>query len=446
MPTENPSSSGFLAPGWLSTLSRRSSKSSLNDQNSDPGVIVAPRRASASSEGKRSRSRNSSLSDGAREVLERISTTFPRSRTPSISSRGDLGSPAPTLKNIKTELSFDFRGAFVNYNKIVTNRESKNTENAPFKSKEFEDICKELTKQCGGWFSYGLPESTFDLALLWCPAGEIHRKTGDGKGPSWSWQGWYGAGVNFPFDPFSCPDYRHLDDGNFFRSEIANYNLGPTNKWSVRRAREESRLRVHIPFHALMGDTRPKEEADTLRFKAFTISAAKFNLRQLVVDDEYEVVDENKQNSDQNDGRRQPIQSIPYTQIWDDKDQHCGNIMDFRAHIYNKRGEQNQPQHVFKYVMLSRSRLSDENPKVQRGGGNIIHPPGAPVWKDDAFLWDQSLESFDEQKFEKTEWCMLNVMLIEQQEGGWWERKAIGQIHEAAWKAQNPQKEEIMLR
>ncbi|PVI05076.1 hypothetical protein DM02DRAFT_610946 [Periconia macrospinosa] len=445
MPTENPSSSGFLAPGWLSTLSRRSSKSSLNDQNSDPGMIVAPRRPSASSEGKRSRSRNSSLSDGAREVLERISTTFPRSRTPSIASQSGLGSPAPTLKNIKTEMSFNWWGAFINYNKIVTNRESKNTENAPFQSKEFEEICKELTKQCGGYFSCGLPESTFDLALLWCPAGKIHRKTGDGKGPSWSWVGWYGAGVNFPFDPFSCPDYRHLD-GNLFMSEIVSYALGPETSWAVRRERDESRLRLDIPYYYPAGKFRHAEDTDTLRFRAFTISGAKFNLRQLDVDDEYEVVDENKQNHVQNDGGRQPTQSIPYTQIWDDKDQHCGIIMDFRANIYNKPSEQNQPQHVFKYVKLSRSRLSDENPKVQRGGGNIIHPPGAPVWKDGAFLWDQSLESFDEEKFEKHEWCMFNVMLIEQQVGGWWERKAIGQIHEVAWKAQNPQNEEIILR
>lgn len=135
-------------------------------------------------------------------------------------------------------------------------------------------------------------------------------------------------------------------------------------------------------------------------------------------------------------------QKMPYSELMDGKGQHCGTIMDYE-HLISAGGD--RPR-TLEYVLLSRNRRCAAKENTARPAANTAHPPGTPIWKDGRFLWDQALEDFDETKFEESEWCMLNVMLIEYQEEGWYERVAVGQMHETAWKAQNPKRKEVVLR
>ncbi|KAF1956877.1 hypothetical protein CC80DRAFT_366325, partial [Byssothecium circinans] len=315
----------------------------------------------------------------------------------------------------------NWKFGFCKYNQLVTNQVSK-TES--FQPKEFSDICKVLTKsqECGGRFVHGLPEAMFDLALLWCPTGKLMRNEHPSSEPSWSWRGWYGAGANFPFDPYSCPDIQS-QQGTLFMSEVSNYQIGPKGTpWTINREKKQPLRIQYLPYyHVPNGAQWPQEEADTLRFTSTTISAKGFKAIQLINDKEEE---------------------LPYSELIDDKDQHCGNIMDYREFVSDKDGK----LHKLEFVLLSRNRRFPSNENTKRTAINTAHPPGTPIWDNGRFLWDESLEEFDSTKFKDHEWCTYNAMLIEHQEEGWAERVAIAQIHEDVWKARNPQKKDICLR
>ncbi|KAF2642628.1 hypothetical protein P280DRAFT_383703, partial [Massarina eburnea CBS 473.64] len=314
---------------------------------------------------------------------------------------------------------------FSKYNQLVTNQVSKEQS---YESEEFINICKSLTQQCGEGFVHGLPEAVWDLALLWCPTGKLLRKPHTTPEPSWSWTGWEGSGVNFPLDPHSCPDNRELE-GDYFRSEVVNFHIGTLEKpWTIRREKKQSLRIDYIPyFHAPWGVQRPQEYSDTLRFTASTISADSFRTVQLMSDNEEE---------------------LPYSELMDEKNQHCGNIMDYRNLISpeDTPPAEDTPKRTFEYVLLSRSRRFPVEHNTKRPALNTAHPPGMPIWENNRFLWDQTLDDFDSDKFGENEWCMLNVMLIEHQTEGFAERVAIAQIHEEAWQAQNPVKKDICLR
>ncbi|CAI6318872.1 unnamed protein product [Periconia digitata] len=421
MSTANSPTSGRLTPSWVSNLTRRGSKSpSIEDRSSNPGGLLVPGQASRSSDSEGSRSIHSTRSDGSqtRTFIGRISNKFQRKRSPSTAGYDALTPPILGLKDFKAGPFHDWKAAFAKYNQLVTNQVSKDGSG---QSKEFADICAELEKQCGGPFIHGLPEPVFDLALLWCPTGAQYRKQHPALHPSWSWTGWEGAGVNFPFDPYNCPDIRQ-SEGDFLRSEIFYYNLGPSNSpWTVRRLRDQ-KVRLQVPYHGpFRGNTHPTTETDTLRFAAFTIPAESFKMCQVVDDDKHR---------------------MPYSELMDKENRHCGNIMDYR-HLISASDDR---ERKFEYVLLSRSRRCPAKADTTRPSSNVAHPPGTPIWKDDRFLWDEALEDFDDSHFNDSEWCMLNVMLVEYQDEGWWERVAIGQMHEEVWQAQNPTRKDIVLR
>ncbi|KAH7135492.1 hypothetical protein B0J11DRAFT_160856 [Dendryphion nanum] len=298
------------------------------------------------------------------------------------------------------------------YNMLITTRFSSND------TEYINDIskaCSTLSKNCGGQFIHGLPESVFDLALLWCPAKPLKRT--NTTQPTWSWLGWEGR-INFPFDPTSCPDVPRNKDG-IFRSEILQYHIGTkAAPYTIRREKKDTQLRIQYPpyFHAPRGhDTNI---SDTLRFSAQTISAEGFTAEQLHYEEE----------------------KIPCSQLINNKYQLCGVIMDFEESI--SEPSTNGP---YEFVLLSRN-LRSETVRQPRGPVHpTTHPSGTPIWNRERFSWSQEVVDFNEDIFSSGPWKMLNVMLI-RWVGEYAERVAVARIHEEGWLQCNPVKKDIVLR
>lgn len=369
-----------------------------------------PKPTSKSTDSDESRSIGSNASRG-RRLIQQIGN-----RLRSSSRASSTGLEAEPLGEKEFKQVDSWLDAFDKYNQLVTNQVSRDPSYPPEK---FAKLCEILTKKCeGGGFVHGLPEALFDLALLWCPAERQIRKEVSTKEPSWSWTGWKGA-VNFPFDPTNCPDVRQLT-GNFFKSEIARFNIGPEDRpYTLRR--ETRRVRIQYPYDPAAEGSDRNTNSNTLRFKAHVISADSFTAHQLG--------DENNKD-------------IACSELVDYQGHHCGNIMDYKE-LFGRPTNKPGP---FQFVLLSRNRHCEPATVTRKPVASTIHPPGTPMWDGERFLWDKQLEEFDANIFEDGEWKMLNVMLIQWQEEGYFERVAIARMHEDAWKAQNPVRKDIVLR
>ncbi|OCK75979.1 hypothetical protein K432DRAFT_157390 [Lepidopterella palustris CBS 459.81] len=323
----------------------------------------------------------------------------------------------------------DWYTGFDRYNQLVTAYTRQKLSYPSDVLSAFSLITNILSRNCGGHFVNGLPEAVLDFALLWAPAGPlIRRTTKDGSGktvewPSWSWAGWKGQ-VNFPFDPTNCPDL--LDSSEdaecWFKSEIRQFQLGQhTTPYTIRR-RDNSQLRIQYPpFPQPLPDSSPDIDynSDTLQFWAYTIPATGFTTEQL----EYP------------SGKK-----IPSSQLINNRDQHCGVIMDYEKNF--PKPNQTGP---YELVLLSRSLYRKPKFDSERPTKPTIHPPGTPIWDDTQFVWDQEVADFDEHIFEQGPWKVLNVLLIKWTDG-FSERVAIGRIHEDAWARARPKRKQIVLR
>lgn len=333
-----------------------------------------------------------------------------RMRSPSNASTASNKSQDSNISEVENWF-YGFR----RYNQLVS---AKSLTEQASASPDFAKAAKVLTKNCGGQFLHGLPEAAFDFSLLWCPADKLSR--GDTSEPSWSWKGYEGP-INFPFDPTTCPDIYTTprSEGEWFRSEIVNLHIGPVSSpYTVRREKCNS-LRTKYPpyFHAPRG-TDATIESDTLRFAASTISADGFTADQL-----------HYQNRE-----------IPCSQLLNDKDQHCGVIMDYESTI-------SQPSSTgpFEFVLLSRNLRREHSERTRRPSLPLMHPPGTPIWDGEHFVWDEEVADFDDDLFQPGPWKMLNVMLIKWV-GEHAERVAIARIHEDEWMQRGPVRKEIVLR
>lgn len=304
---------------------------------------------------------------------------------------------------------------FDRYNQLVTTQISQSQS---YPSEEFSRISSILTKNCGGNFIHGLPEAVFDLSLLWCPAGELKRK--DSQEPSWSWSGWEGQ-VNFPFDPTNAPDLHRMpkSEGEWLKSEVVQYRVGPQlEPYTVRREKERE-LRIQYPpyFHAPRGYDA-SVDSNTLQFSAYTIPADGFTAEQL----------------------RHNQKLIPCSQLINEENQHCGVIMDLEESI-------SAPSSTgpFEFVLLSRNLRREPLTGTRRPVVSTVHPPNTPIWDGARFVWDQEVVDFDEDVFSNGPWKVLNVILIKWV-GDHAERVAVARIHEDAWLKQNPVKKEIVLK
>lgn len=328
----------------------------------------------------------------------------------------------PLLKESDFKQIEDWVTGFDRYNQLVTTRISPQR---AYPTEEFTKIAKVLTKNkyCGGQFLHGLPEAVLDLALLWCPAEPLKQR--ESHEPTWSWTAWEGA-VNFPFDPTNCPDVLSLPrrEGAWFKSEILHYFVGPPSApYTVRREKKQSNLRIQYPpyFHAPQGSDA-SIDSNTLRFSALTISADDFIAEQL----HYE-------------GKE-----IPCSQLFNDKDQHCGVIMDYEEAV-----KSSSPTGRFEFVLVSRNLRREPASRTQRPSVPTVHTSGTPIWDGKSFIWGHEVVDYDEKIFESGPWKMLNVILIKWVGTQYAERVAVARIHEDAWLQRCPKdarKKEIILR
>lgn len=407
MSTDTPSNLDRLSPSWIRRpLSRRSTSPQKETSPTTANGFLAPEPERSNSDESRSGRSVSSRRGSVREIVKRLRSS----------------SNASTASNKSQDLDFGevenwFHG-FQKYNQLVSNSTSPNQ---VYPSKEFTKASKALTKNCGGQFLHGLPEAVFDFSLLWCPAGHSARKENT-DAPSWSWTAYEGP-VNFPFDPSTCPDIYTTprSEGEWFRSEIVNYHIGPSSApYTVRREKCHSSLRIKYPpyFHAPRGADH-KTDSHTLRFTASAISAEGFTAEQL-----------------EHNG-----QEIPCSHLINQDDQHCGVIMDYESSI-------SEPSSTgpYEFILLSRNLWRKPSPEHRRPvGRSTMHPSGTPIWSQNHFLWDEVVDDFAAEQFEAGPWKMLNVMLIKWV-GEHAERVAIARIHEDAWNQRGPVRKEIVLR
>ncbi len=407
MSTEPISAIDRLSPSWI----RRSispSKQSVQEAHArQPSASgLQHRSTSGSSNSDDSRSSKSGRRPSVRGMMSRL-------RSPSIASIASITSINSQDQDLD-ELPNWFHG-FRKYNQLVSTDVSVKQ---AYPSQDFSKASKALTKSCGGQFIHALPEAVFDFSLLWCPAEKLSRN--NSNEPSWSWTAYDGR-VNFPFDPTTCPDIYTAprSDGEWFRSEVVNYHIGPKETpYTVRREKCKS-LRMKYPpyFHAPRGSDATIE-ANTLRFSAPTIPADGFIAEQLVRDEK----------------------DIPCSQLLNEKNQHCGVIMDYESSI-------SEPSSTgpFEFVLLSRNLRREHSEKARRPSDSTTHPAGTPIWDGERFMWDEEVVDFDDECFEPGPWKMLNVMLIKWV-GDYAERVAIARIHEDAWLQQSPVKHDIVLK
>jgi hypothetical protein len=306
---------------------------------------------------------------------------------------------------------------FDRYNQLITTQVSPAHS---YSSEEFSKILRVLTKNCGGSFLHGLPEAVFDFSLLWCPAGITTRKE-DSTEPSWSFQGWAGP-VNFPFDPTNSPDLHSMpkSEGNWFKSEITQYHVGPQSApYTVRREKRDAALRIQYPpyFHAPRGYDA-SADSNTLQFSAYTIPADGFSAEQL----------------------RHDRKAIPCSHLMNEEKQHCGVIMDYEESI-------SAPSSTgpFEFILVSRNIRREPLTHTRRPVVTTVHPPNTPIWNGARFIWDQEVVDFDEEVFADGPWKVLNVILIKWV-GDHAERVAVARIHEDAWLKLSPVKKDIILK
>ncbi|CAA9962732.1 hypothetical protein PTNB73_03633 [Pyrenophora teres f. teres] len=423
---------------WLQPFTRPFSRRSMSPKkDSRPAsprdsTPTSPSDSKQTSPQKESRTMNGLLSPELASLSRSNSDISPRSSTSGrrgsildvVKNRLRSSSNASVASNKSQVADFSdienwFNG-FRQYNRLISTSTSLTQ---PTPSKDIEKASKVLSKNCGGQFIHGIPEAVFDIALLWCPAGILERS--NPEEPSWSWAGYSGS-VNFPFDPTSCPDIYKLPrgDGSWFRSEIKHFTVGPSDqkqRYTVRRDRKSSALRVDYPtpFDTPHG-SYPSIEPGTLHFSASTISAERFDVKQI-----------------EHDGK-----AIPCSHLINDKDQACGVIMDYESSLITT-----QHEGEWEYVLLSRNLWREPCPDNRRPSLNTMHPSGTPIWDGERFLWDAHVGECDEEHFAVGDWKMLNVMLIKWVDNGKHaERVAIARIHEDAWKARSPRQREIVLK
>ncbi|KAK7183703.1 uncharacterized protein CC84DRAFT_1170945 [Paraphaeosphaeria sporulosa] len=374
-----------------------------------------------------SRSRSSSTSRSIRSISSKSPGKWirhlKRSRSASINSAaGEDNLPLKREDFKEVEGWFD---AFQKYNRLITNQVSGNSN---FPAEELSKIQKTICEVEGGRFINDLPEALFDIALLWCPAGEMTRKSvTESSEPSWSWTAWNGA-VNFPFDPSSCPDVRRRGEAPvFFKSKITSFVLGPESgceRYTIMNRAMSLKLdpistqrpRIEYPTAGLqlLASEPPKVQSDTLRFTAQKVDASAFKMEQIY------------------DEEKQPLLC---TGLIDSQDRPCGVLMD-----YKKKIVAHQQDGKLHYILLSVNRRVPST--FSKSSNNISHPSGIPIWKDGRFLKEEEIGDPEDYNNDG-EWKMYNVMLIQEFEaktlddGSFQEafarRVAVGRIHEDAW-------------
>lgn len=275
----------------------------------------------------------------------------------------------------------------------------------------FTGIAGALTQLYGWIFHSGLPEAVFDLALLWTPVKSVTLRDTRSKElfPTWSWAGWVGA-VDYN-DVVNSPPQMPLH--TVFKSHVKRYTiLKQKTSHSFLSKCDKAEFGYFgsddetIPAACTVGAT-PDGMADILSFECLTVPAGAMGLSP---------VPRYIQNTSCG------TFVTPYTCfLFDAQNRRCGILYGLsHADVSSILA----CAHDLEFVLLS---------SFKRANSLTIHGVMIQFDRGDGTGYTIDERLFDP-AFADTEWCTVNVLLVEIV-AGYGRRIAVGQMHRDVWNA-----------
>lgn len=308
---------------------------------------------------------------------------------------------------------------FAIYKALVTKYSTKDLTFPHDALNAFSGILSALSSSFGWKLACALPESHFDLALLWGPQNQTprprwassERRKSISTLPSWCWTAW---------NSLAWWDYWRLvsfaDHDIIIKTEIGGIWIhDSTGTRQIRKSQAHDRDTKMSGPHHWERELPPYTlffQAKTINIEAYAISEPRLKLSVLWKDGEV------------GDGMSNYYRIVANARLWiyDATGQHCGTI--HKCDIASETKLRDKT-HCHDLVKMSRSTQGQVTAESihnmgKRLGG--VHPSDKEYYE----------EVFDTRHYcYKSDWA-INIMLI-RWEDGLAERVAVGQIHSDAW-------------
>ena len=285
----------------------------------------------------------------------------------------------------------------------------------------FSGILSAMKESFGWKFASALPESAFDLALLWRPMFRATMRprplSGQKAGPSvcttptWCWTAWSG---NLFWDPWRLGSF--AAQGVSLKTEVTSFWIqGVGGLRRIQRAQDsdfDAEIVDYIAGEQTAVDSALVFKAKIIDVKVYNISAPQMHQCALW-------------NSEKAGGGLSNYfrNNLPHSLwIYDAAGQHCGTLFGLRLDAWLTQGNDG---HRHDLILLSRSHQDEVTQTAIRRFQSHL-----PLeYPSDREYYE---EIFDTRHYKyKSAWG-LNIMLV-RWEGGLAERVAVGQMHADAW-------------
>jgi hypothetical protein len=287
-------------------------------------------------------------------------------------------------RSILPSAVLDVDGQFGLYTRLVHDFSKRKLTYPEDSLKAIRGVFSILSNNYQWRFIAGLPSHLLHHALLWRSASSHHLR--NRAFPSWSWAGWIGC-ANWNMQSLMDPLWTGDDHGNasytplLFETEAVTMEaVGPLDSVESQDPDQKGGIVLRL-------------SSDIVQSNIFKMSS----MRSTPLDRQ----------------SRSGMSYVPLTsfnEIWTAGDLRCGIIYDFQ-------GDMDESHH---FVALSRSKWSEEQ-----------HKHSGRYYGDDFISWQGHI--YDDKKLAFSEYCIVNVMLVEAKEWGT-ERVGIGWIHYDVWK------------
>lgn len=295
---------------------------------------------------------------------------------------------------------FYARDAFYWYDKIVSEYTTKRMGFPDDIINAFRGVQADLQNTFYWSFHAGLPITKLDQALLWTPIGNTKRRITASSHPSWCWSGWLG-GVSYA-------DMLHPEDNTIPEDTF----LGAAKKKPGGKSTGLAAMVTWELFQPL--GSRSLEAANTIRLDSGTIS-----LDSLIIQ---------KTPKGLADPATMNIYSKNSYYLLNQAQQRCGLLI-------------GAPQD-YDLVANAQGLLLVRLSRWKRFQSRRTYGPRIGFFRDDANMTDENL--FDP-GLRDDEWCTGNVLLVRPVES-WYERVAVGLLHEDAYYAAGVEWKTVAVR
>ncbi|KAK8085481.1 HET-domain-containing protein [Apiospora hydei] len=300
----------------------------------------------------------------------------------------------------------------------------------------FSGVISALQDSFGWKFASALPESLFDLALLWRPrtmaalrprhpSGQKDTQNLPCKSPTWCWTAWNG---NIHWAPWRFSIY--AGQRVTIKTEVTGFWIVDSGSLSQIKRGLASDSNADMPKYAEV--EKPVPVAPALVFEAKTVNAKAYDISEPQLD-QCGLWDSEKAGS----GLSRYFRNIASNSLWiyDGSGKHCGKLSGLSPDSWRAQCGDHHTRHEL--VLLSRS-IQDEVTQAAiqafRGG---FPPEYASAWEYYEDVFDTRCYSY------KRDWA-LNIMLV-RWEDGVAERVAVGQMHADAWNEARQESKVITL-